>query len=182
MARGVGVHLGPIQGHRPELQELHLLRDAKHLYEQRLNLLEESLAERAQRIVVRVGIGREVAKRQRVIGRLLNASARIGARGIAVDEQRQEHRRVIGRRARAAVSTDQSREVQLIDDVRHKARQVVPRQPVIQRWRQQVGCVTITGTEMAHARLAHWNPDRSDPLALEKFRAKSDRLLGRGSG
>jgi len=30
---------------------------------------------------------------------------------------------------------------------------------------------------MAHARLAHWNPDRSDPLALEKFRAKSDRLL-----
>ncbi|MDQ3580345.1 MAG: TolC family protein, partial [Pseudomonadota bacterium] len=45
----------------------------------------------------------------------------------------------------------------------------------------QVGCVTITGTEMAHARLAHWNPDRSDPLALEKFRAKSDRLLGSGA-
>ncbi|MDQ3582225.1 MAG: hypothetical protein M3495_11720, partial [Pseudomonadota bacterium] len=44
----------------------------------------------------------------------------------------------------------------------------------------QVRCVTITGTEMAHARLAHWNPDRSDPLALEKFRAKSDRLLAKG--
>jgi len=25
--------------------------------------------------------------------------------------------------------------------------------------------------------LAHWSPDRSDPLAHEKFRAKSDRLL-----
>ena len=71
MARGVGVHLGPIQGHRPELQELHLLRDAKDLYEQGLNLLEEPLAERAQRIVIRVGIGREVAKRQRVVGGLL---------------------------------------------------------------------------------------------------------------
>ena len=132
MARGVGVHLGPIQGHRPELQELHLLRDAKHLYEQRLNLLEEPLAERAQRIVIRVGIGCEVAKRQRVVGRMLDASARIGAGGIAVDEQRQKHRRVIGRRACAAVSTDQRREVQLIDDVRYKTRQVVLRQPVIE--------------------------------------------------
>ena len=103
----------------PGLQQLHLPRDAKHLYEQRLNFLEESLAERAQRIVIRVGIGCEVAKCQGIVRCLLDAPARIGARGIAVYEQCQEHRRVIGRRARAAVSTDQRREVQLIDDVRH---------------------------------------------------------------
>ena len=77
VARGVGVHLGPVQGHRPELQELHLLRDAKHLYEQGLNLLEEPLAERAQRIMVRVGIAREIAKRQRVVGRLLDAEQKV---------------------------------------------------------------------------------------------------------
>ena len=54
--------------------------------------------------------GREVAKRQRVVARLLDASARKAARGITVDKQRQEHRRVIGRRARAAVYTNQRRE------------------------------------------------------------------------
>jgi hypothetical protein len=171
MPRGVGVYLGPVQGHRPKLQQLHLLRDAEHLDEQRLNLLEESLAEPAQRIVIRVGIGREVAKCQGIVRCLLDTSARIGPRGVAVDEQRQEHRWMIGRRPRAAVSTNQCREVQLIDDVRHETRQVVFRQPVIERGRQEVRRVTITGTEMVHGRVLVGTLTDPDRPALEKFHA-----------
>ena len=74
-------------------------------------------------------------------------------------------------------ATDQRRDIHLIDDVRYKTRQVVLPQPVIQRWRQQVGCVTITGTEMAHVRPLIGTLTDSDPLAPEKFHAKSDRLL-----
>jgi hypothetical protein len=62
-----GVHLRPVQGHRPELQQFHLFRDAEYLDEEPLDLLQEPLAERAQRIVIVVCIGRDIAKRQQVV-------------------------------------------------------------------------------------------------------------------
>ena len=40
----------------------------------------------------------------------------------------------------------------LFDDIDHEACQVICRQPVIDRWRQKVGCLSITLPEIAHVR------------------------------
>ena len=140
--------LRPIQRNR--LEQLHLLGDAQDLDEQPLDFGQEPLAECAQRVVIGMGIGGDVAKRDRVMGGLLDAPATEGAGGIAVDQQRQQHRRVIRRRACAAILAGQRRQVQLLDNVHHKARHMVLGQPFIHRWRQQILGIAITLTEVAH--------------------------------
>ena len=176
VARGVGVQLRAVQCQRAELEQLHRLGDEQHLHEQRLDLGEESLAERAQRVVIGVAVGRNVAKCQRLVGRRLDAPARIGPARIAVDEQREQHRRVIGRRACAAIGAGHARQVELIDNLDHEPRQMTLGQPVFNRRRQQIQCRPITGAKMTH--------DSPLPLVCSSVRIfelrKSSRLSPTG--
>jgi len=87
VARDVGVNLGAIERDRAKPEQLHLPRDAQHLHEQRLDLFEKALAEGAQRIMVGLLVCSDIAKRDRLIARRLNAPARVQACGVAVDEQ-----------------------------------------------------------------------------------------------
>jgi hypothetical protein len=75
VARGIGVHLGPIQAHRTELEHSHRPGVAQHLNEDRLNLLQEALAEIVDRVVIRVRVPRDVAKCDRVIAGPFQGSA-----------------------------------------------------------------------------------------------------------
>ena len=61
----------------------------------RLDLLGEAPPERRQGIVVGMAVGGDEAKRQRVVGRPLDLAPGVASRGVAVDEQRQQHRRVV---------------------------------------------------------------------------------------
>ena len=85
--RSVGVQLGAIQGDGAEQQPLDLPGKAQDLHQQSLELRHTALAKRAPGVVVGMRIGGNITKRQRLIGRLLDAAAAKGAAGIAVDQQ-----------------------------------------------------------------------------------------------
>lgn len=151
MTRGIGVNLGAIQSDPAKLQVLHLPGDAQHLHKQRLDLLEKALPEGAQRFMIQLRIGGDIAKGDRFVGCRLDAPARINACGVAVNEQTTHHTRVIGNRARAAVLPAQRREIELIDDIDDKARQVILGRPLIHRGWQQVCRVSIHRRKSCHS-------------------------------
>jgi len=82
---GVGFDLGPVEADGSELDQPHRLRDEQYLGEQRRQLVEEAFAEVGDGAVVGVGVGADVAKRDRVVARL---------RELVVVEASQEHRAV----------------------------------------------------------------------------------------
>jgi beta-glucosidase-like glycosyl hydrolase len=64
-------------------------------------------------------------------------------------------------------------EVQLVDDLDNKVRQVILRRPLIDRRSQQVGGVSISGNEAAHALGAAIGLARLSELALARYRWES---------
>ena len=70
--RGICVNLGAIQRNRAQLEQLHLPGDAQHLHEQRLDFLEEALAEGAKGVVVRLLVRSDIAEGNRFVGRRLD--------------------------------------------------------------------------------------------------------------
>ncbi len=145
-----GSDLGAVQRNVTELEQLHLARQHQHLHEQRLDLLQKAPPERGQRIVVRMRIGRHKAERHRVVGRALDLAARMHPVGIPVDQQPQQHRRVMRGRAPARVLLDQIVQIEPINHFDHKAREVITGQPLVHRRRQKVGRVSINTNEATH--------------------------------
>ena len=143
VARVVGVNLGTVQRNRARLEQFHFTGDPQHQDEQRVDLFEKTLAERAQRVVVRLFVGRKVAKCDRLVGRGLNAPARVHLRRTAVDQQARRDRRAIRRRAASTLPPGQFAQVQLIDNINHEPCQAPLWQPVLHRRRQQIRCCTI---------------------------------------
>ena len=122
---GVGVDLRAVERHRAHLQHAHLARQQQHLNEQRLDLLEKPSPERRDRVVVGMIVGRDEAERHRVIGRPLQLAARKHARRIAVNQNAQQHARVIRRRAGAAIAPAHRAQVEPVDHLHHEARQML---------------------------------------------------------
>jgi hypothetical protein len=130
---------------------IHLPGDAQNLSEQRRQLGQEAFAKRTQRIMIGLLVGGDVAKGNRVMSGGLDAPARIHAGGVAVNEQAQHHRRMVGRRAGTPILFGQRRQIQLINDVDYKARQMIFAQPVIDRGWQQKRRSAIYRTEVGHS-------------------------------
>ena len=151
MARGVGVNLGAIECDGAQFEQLHLPGNDQHLHEQCLDLFEKALAEGAQRIMIRLRVGGNIAKGDRIVRRRLNAPARIHARGVAIDEQAQHHCRMIGGGTGPTVLPGQRREIELIDDIDYEARQVILGQPILHRGWQQKRRGAIDRTEIDHS-------------------------------
>ncbi len=147
----VGRDLGAVQRDVAQLQALHLVCQHQDLHKQRLDLRQEAPPEVGDAVVVGLGIGRNEAKRHRIVAGALDLAARVHPGGVAVDQQAQQHRRVVCRAAASRVLPNQIVEVQLVDHFNDKARQVILRQPFVHRWRQQVGGVSINSNEAAHA-------------------------------
>ena len=85
----------------------------------------------------------DIPERQRVIGRPLDLAAGERASGVAVDQQREQRRRVIRLAATSSIGPFQFRQVQPFHYIDYVARQVRLRQPLLHRWRQQVVGVSI---------------------------------------
>lgn len=147
---GVGLDLGAIQRDVPELEQLHLARQHQHLHKQRLNLLEKPPPERRQCVVIRVRVGCHEAKCHRVVGGALDLAAGVHATGVAVDQQPQQHRRVMRCRAASTILASQRAQIQLLDDFHHETSQVIRRQPFVHRRWQQVRGVSVNGNKSAH--------------------------------
>src|ERR1019366_1025180 len=72
--------------------------------EQPFDLLKESPPERRDGVVVGMIVGCDETKRHRVISRTLQLAARKNPRRVAINQNAQQHPRVVGRRTRAAIT------------------------------------------------------------------------------
>ena len=106
---GVGFDLGPVQRNLPELHQLHRLRQAQHLDEQVFQFHQKSLPEVRQGVVVGMGLDRQKAERHRIVGGPLDLATGEHAGGIAIDQQGQQHRRVVCRRETSSSSGDSAK-------------------------------------------------------------------------
>ena len=147
---GVGVDFRAVEPDRPHVQHAHLARQQQHLNEQPLDLLEKSSPERRNRVMVGMIVSRNEAERHRVIGRPLQLAARKYARRIAVNQNAQKHSRMIRRGSRAAITAAHCAKVEPVDHLHHEARQMLLRQPLVNRRRQQEPGLPIDRAEVAH--------------------------------
>jgi hypothetical protein len=106
-------------------------RQHQHLHEQRLDLDQETPTERGDAVVVGLRVRGNEAKRHRIVTSTLDLAAGVHAGGVAVHQQAQQHRRVIGRTATSSVLPHKFAQVHLFDDLYNEAGQVVLRQPII---------------------------------------------------
>ena len=90
MLGGVGLDLGAVESHVAQADEFHRLRDQQHLHHQAFNLRQKALTEGVEGVVIRVFVGRDIAERHRVVGGALQFAAPEHARGVAVDQGRQQ--------------------------------------------------------------------------------------------
>ena len=138
VARSIGVHLGAIQADGSQLQHPHHLGIAQHLDKDRFDLLQKPPAETVDRVVIRMIVGGDVAHRDRVVTRSFQGAAGEGARGIAIQQQRHQHRRVVRIATPTGVALLEFRPVQLFDDVHNEAGQMIVGQPLLHARRKQV--------------------------------------------
>ena len=148
------MQLGPVDAQRTQLQHPHRLGVAQHLNEDRLDLLQEALAETVDRVVIRMGVRCDVANGDRVIARPLQGPAGEGAGGIAIEQQRHQHRRVVRIAATTGVAFLERRQIQLLDHVDNEPRQMIFRQPLLHTWRKQKLRVAVNCNKTRH-RLTH---------------------------
>src|SRR4051812_39082260 len=179
VAAGIGVNLGAVERHRAHLEHAHRARHRQHLDEQTLDLLEKPAPERGDRVVIGMLVRRDEAEGDRVIARPLQLAAREHAGRIAIDQDAQQHRRRVGRRARAAVAPPHHSQIQPVDHLHHKAGQVLFRQPFVHRRRQKEPGLAVDRPEVAHRRnVLEKRAKRALSLSGPSYGVKSDRLLG----
>jgi hypothetical protein len=152
VSAGVGVDFRAVQPDRSHLQNAHLARKQQHLDEQLLDLFEKPPPERGDRVVVGMIVGRDEPKRHRVIGRPFQLAARKHPRRIAVNKKTQQHSRMVGRRTGAAIIAAHRPKIEPIDHFDNEARQMLLRQPLVHRGRQQIVRLPIDRPEVAHVR------------------------------
>src|SRR6516165_9760098 len=80
-------------------------------------------------------------------------------------------------RARAAIGSAHRREVQLIDEFHHEARQMPLRQPILDRRRQQMAGPPVNGAEVVHGGTAKLEESTARDCPYANGKVKSDRLL-----
>jgi hypothetical protein len=147
---GLGVELGAVQGHRAHLEQTHFACQEQDLSEQSPDLLEKPPPKCRDGVMVGMFIRRDEAEGHGIVGRPLQFTAREHPGCIAVHPNAQEQRRVIGGRTGPAIALDHRAQVQLVDHLHHKARQVRLRQPLVHRQRQQKSSLTINHAEVVH--------------------------------
>ena len=179
VAAGIGVDLGAVERHRAHLEHAHLARHRQHLDEQSLDLLEKPSPERRDRVVIRMLVRRDEAEGHRVIARPLQLAAREHAGRVAINQDAQQQRRRVGRRARAAVAPPHHSQIQAVDHLHHKAGQVLLRQPLVNRRRQKEPGLAVDRPEVAHrGNILEKRSKRALILSGPPHGVKSDRLLG----
>lgn len=146
----VGMNFRTVEPDRTHLQHAHLACEQQHLNEQPLDLLEKAPPERRDCVVVGMIVGGNETKRHRVIRRPLQLAARKYARRITINQNAQQHSRMIRRRAGAAITAAHRAKVEPVDHLHNEASQMLLWQPLVnRRWQQEPG-LPINRAEVAH--------------------------------
>jgi len=147
----VGVDLRAVQADRPHLQNAHLAGEPEDIDEKLLDVFQEASPKRGDRVVVGMIVGRDETKRHGIVGRPLQLAAGEHARRIAVNQQPQQHPRMIRSRTRAAIGSAHPAEVETVGHFDDEPRQVLLRQPLVDGRRQQIPRLPIDAAEIVHA-------------------------------
>ena len=101
-------------------------------------------------VVVGVGARSDVAKGDRVVGGPLDLAAGEHACGVAIHQKGKQGGWMMGFGATACVLARESGQIESVDDLDHKACQVILREPVIYRGRQQIVSLAVGDDEVGH--------------------------------
>ena len=159
MLVGVGLELGAVDAHQAYAQQLQLLGKQQNLQEALRHRSEVLPTKARDRVVVRVTVRRDEANPDIAVRRPLDPTAGEDPVGVAVDQQRQHHSRVILRRARAAMVHLEGAQIDTLHSLDHEVPKIIRREPVPKIGRKQKRLVPITLDEVAHAAiLRHIQP------------------------
>jgi hypothetical protein len=151
--------LGAIDGDDPDLHKPRPGAQSEHASEQLGDRLLVAGPEASNRRVVGNLVGRDHPEGDIVATAPLDPTRRTHPDRIRVDEQRDHHLRIVGSGTPAvtAIGRIERPEIQLRNALKHEPGQVVLRQPLAQRRRQQQLLITIARQEV----LGHRTPHRS---------------------
>ncbi len=92
----VGVDLRPVQANFSQLEQLHFPGDLRNLHKQVGQFVQEAFAELGQGRVIGMVTAREVTESQRiVVNNHFHLAAGKDARGIAIEQEGQQERRMV---------------------------------------------------------------------------------------
>jgi len=155
--RAIGIKLRPVNADNPDLHQLQLLGQKQNLQETLANRREVLAPKGRNRIMVGMVVGGHEAHPDIPVRRALDPAARENPVGIAVNQKRQHHSRVILRRARAAMVHLEGAHPDALDRLDHEVRQIILRDPVPKIGRKQKRLVPITVYEVAHDPILNQN-------------------------
>ncbi len=172
MLARVRIDLRAIHTHQPHPHQLQLARQQQYLQKRLRNRLEVLPAKLADDVVVRMGVGADVARADVAVRRALNAPRANYAVGVAANQQRQHHSRLILRRAAAALVDPKTVHRHPLHRREHKMRQVVLGYPLAKVHRQQQRLTRVGFDELLHAAappISDTSLLSSDPRPARKF-------------
>ena len=173
--RGIGVDLGAVDAHHPDLQQPKLPAHQENLYEGFGDGRAVLPPEGRDGVVVRVRVRRHKPHANIAKGRPLDPPRRKNPISITVDQKRQHHPRVVLGLARALPVHLERRKTDPLHGRNDEVRHVIIRHPVPKvRW-QQKRLRAIVRDEVRH----HTVPITSNPARFYPRSPKSDRLLAR---
>ena len=120
MPAGIGVDLRPVKRHCAHLQHAHLTRQQQHLHKQVFDLLHKAPSERGDRVVIGMLVGRDKAHSHRIVRRPFQLTARKHPGRVAINQDAQQHRRMVRRRTRTTIVARHRSQVQTFDHLHHK--------------------------------------------------------------
>ncbi len=123
----VGFDLAAVQRDVAEVEHAQGAGDQQDLHHQPFDLFQEPFAEGVQRVVVGVLVCGHKAEGDRIVGGVFQLAAGEHARGVAVNQNGQQQCRVIRIAPAGAVGAFHGLQVQLIDNLNNKSRQVMLR-------------------------------------------------------
>jgi hypothetical protein len=129
---GIGMDLGSIQADVAQLQHTSHLGQQQHLHEQILQLGQERFAKGGQSIVIGVQVAGDEAEWHGLIGRPFQLAGTKDAGGIAIEQQAEQDFGRIRLPTSGTIPRVDGRQVEVGDQVDHKARQVVGWEAVAQ--------------------------------------------------
>jgi hypothetical protein len=173
------VHLGAVDRDHPDPNEAGLGAEREHLTEQPGQRRLVALAEARDRRVIRALVGADHAR-----GDVLDTAAFDAARGalaerVAVEQQRDHHRRIVRRPPLAVVAVGHVKQLQIQrrDSLDNEPREMTFRQPLAQAWRQQQRLIAVARKEvLRHHEMVLTTPD--GPALRNSHHAKHKRSIG----
>ena len=144
------MHLGAVDGDHPDAHQAGLGAEREHLAEQPGQRRLVALAEPRDRRVIRALVGADHPRGDVLDAAALDAPRRALADRVAVEQQRDHHRRIVRRPALAVVAVGRVERLQIQrrDGVDDEPREMTLGQPLAQARRQQQLLITITREEV----------------------------------